>query len=319
MVEAGHGLSGAILALVLPLILMSVFSLFSIRKSLVLPAIAQYATEIKILLAFGGFALLAGSLELVQTYVDSLMIGYFMTDVDVGLYAVAIVFGQALQLPSLAIQMVTKPMIATYWGRGEIDNIENLVNNIMKLVAAFIIPVGFALAFLSHSIITLIFGADYTSATLPLQILLIGSVCFGIITSVGSALSSTAYVTMIFKISGITMVTNIVLNLLLIPRLGITGAATATSTSFMIASLLNLYFMQHLIRIKIHWDWFGRFFCFAIILAGATYGLGLVVNHYICVFIAIIIFILILLKYFIKGGDLSIIRKMIPVGKGRHR
>jgi len=307
----GYGIRGAVFAIVLSIIIMSLFSLFSIRRSLVRPALEQYAPAIKILLAFGGYVVLANGMGLIQTYTDSIMLGYFMTDVDVGLYAVAVVIAYAMRLPSQAIQTITNPTIATYWRRGEVDKIEDLINRIMKYTAAFIIPVGFLVGFFGHEIITLIFGAEFTPAVLPLQILLIGAVFGAIQASVGTALSSTAYVNMVFNLTGITVVANIILNLLLIPRLGITGAAIATSTSMIIAVLLHLYFTQRLIRIKIYWSWFAKLFAFTALLVGATYGLGLIVNHYICVPIAVIILIIVLLKYFFTREDLRLLRKII--------
>lgn len=311
----GYGLSGAVFSLVLPVILLSLFSLFSIRKSLTRPTLTQYAPAIKMLLAFGGYVVLANGIGLIQTYTDSIMLGYFMTDADVGIYAVAIVLAQALWLPSSAIQMITTPTIATYWGRNEIDNIEGLINRIMKYTAAFIIPVGFVVGFFSHEIITLIFGAEFAPAALPLQILVIGAVFGAMVVSVGTALSSTVHVSKLFKLGGIIMVANIVLNLILIPRLGITGAAIATSTSRIIGVALHIYLIQRLIGITIHWQWFAKLLSFTALLAGATYGLGLVVNHYICIPVALIILVAVLLKYFITREDLTLIRGIIPWGK----
>jgi O-antigen/teichoic acid export membrane protein len=319
LVSWGYGPRGAVLSFVLPIILMSLFSLFSIRKSLAKPKLEYCTPAIKILLVFGGYVVLANSMGLIQTYTDSIMLGYFMTEIDVGIYAVAILLAQAIRLPSQAIQMITSPTIATHWGKNEVDNIENLINKAMKYTAIFIIPVGFLAAFLAHEIITLIFGAEFVPAVFPLQILVIGTVIVAIQSSVGGALSSTAYVSMVFKLSGVTMVANIILNLLLIPRLGITGAAIATSTAMIIDVLLHLYFIQRLIGVRIHWKWFASLLTFTALLAAATYGSGLIVSHYIGITIAFIILIVILLKYFVTREDIAQIRKIIPSGNSRDK
>ncbi|MFC1862141.1 flippase [Chloroflexota bacterium] len=317
LILTGYGLTGAVTALVLPVILLSSFSLLSIRKSLVRPSLAQYRPAIKLLLAFGGFVVLASSIQTIRTYTDSIMLGYFMTRVDVGLYAVAIILAQAIRLPSQALQMITSPTIATYWGKGEIDRIEDLINRIMKYTVVFIIPVGFLVAFLSPQIIVLIFGAEFLTATFPLQILLIGTVFGAIAASVGSALSSTAYVGMVFKLSGITMVTNIILNLLLIPHLGITGAAIAASISTIIAFLLHLYFIQRLIGVRIYWGWFARVLGFALLLAVANYFLSQIVSVYICVSISLAIFIIVALRYFLSANDLTFFRQILRSCRNR--
>lgn len=313
LVLLGYGLVGAIVALLSSTILVSLFALFSIRKSLVKPK--QYAPAIKMLLIFGGYLVLASSIELVQLYTDSFMIGYFMTETDVGYYSAAITLSAAIHIVPRAVSMITNPTIATYWGKGEVDKIADLVNRVMKYTASLFIPLGFVIAFLSQPIIALIFGAEFRPAILPLQILVIRSVCGGIVTSVGTALSSTAYVSMVFKLSGVMAVINIILNLLLIPRWGITGAAIATALSSLVDVALLIYFIQRLIGIKIHLKWFARLFTFTIVLAAATYGLGLVVSYYICVPIAVIVLILVLVKYFFTREDLAVIRRIIPWGK----
>ncbi|MCK4388537.1 MAG: flippase, partial [Dehalococcoidia bacterium] len=199
----GYGLSGAVFAFVLSVILMSLFSLFSIRSSLIGAKLKQYAPAIKMLLVFGGYVVLASAIGMVQTSADSIMIGYFMTETDVGYYAVAVVLSHAMWMIPRAVSMITTPTMSTYHGRGKIDSIEDLVNKIMKYTAAFLIPVGFVIAFLSRPIITLIFGKAFAPATLPLQLLLVGAVCYGVIASVGTALSSTGHVDMLFKLTSI--------------------------------------------------------------------------------------------------------------------
>lgn len=311
LVLCGYGPRGAVLSFVLPIVLMSLFSLFSIRKSLAKPKLEYCKPAIKMLLAFGGYVILANSVDRIQAYSDSIMLGYFMKEIDVGIYAVAILLSQAIRLPSQAIQMITSPTIATHWGNGNIDNIEKLINKAIKYTAVFIVPVSFLVVFLAREIITLIFSVEFVPAVFPFQILVIGAVVGAIQASVGGALSSTAYVSMIFKISGITSVANVILNLLLIPRLGITGAAIATSTSMVVGVLLHLYFTQRLIGVRIHWGWFAKLFAFTALLAAATYGLGLVVNHYLAICLGIIGLIAVLLTRFITKEDIHLMRRIL--------
>lgn len=311
LVLLGYGVSGAVVALVLPIILVSLFSLFSIRKTLVKPATQQYLAAAKMLLVFGAYAALGNSIDMVRTYTDSVMIGYFMNATEVGYYAVAVMLSQAISLAPSAVQTVTTPMISTYHGRGEIDRIDNLINRIMKYTAIFLIPICFMAGFLGREIIWLFFGKSFILVTLPLQILLIGSVCDGIFNSVGATLSSTGHPDILFKLSGTSALVNVVLNILLIPRLGITGAAIATSTSMVVGVLLHLYFTQRLIGVRIHWGWFAKLFAFTALLAAATYGLGLVVNHYLAICLGIIGLIAVLLTRFITKEDIHLMRRIL--------
>ena len=122
LVLLGYGLSGVVFAFVASVILMSLFSLFSIRSSLARSKLKQYAPVIKTLLVFGGYVVLASAINMVQTSADSIMIGYFMTDTNVGYYAVAVVFFRAMWMIPQAVSMITTPRISAYHGRGEIDH-----------------------------------------------------------------------------------------------------------------------------------------------------------------------------------------------------
>ncbi len=315
LVIIGYGLIGAVFALVVSIVLTSLISVFIIRKSLTIPGTLQFPQLVKMLTIFGVYVVLANGIDLINANAGNVILGYFMTDVDVGLYGTAITLFSVIRQPAAAIQTITSSTIATYWGRGEIEKIENLVNKVMKYVAAVMIPIGFVAVFFAREIITIIFGAEYAAAALPFQILVVGAVIGAIQASVGTVLSSTAYVNMIFKLGGIAVVANTMLNWLLVPRLGMSGAAIGTTVSILVVVLLNLYFAQRLVRIRIDWAWFGKLFGFTALLGGATWGLSLIINHYICIVIALGIFLVVLLKYFITREDLRIVIGAMPLLK----
>ncbi|MBT4512984.1 MAG: flippase [Chloroflexi bacterium] len=308
LVLLGCGLTGAVVGLVVPICICSLFSLFAIRTSLGKTTFEQYIPVTRTLLVFGVYVALTNGIGMLWGNMDSLMIGGFLSEEAVGLYAVAFLLSQVIQIPSLAIQIITTPTIATYWGKGDVGQIENMVNRMMKTVAIFIIPIVFLMVFLSHEIITLLFGEKFTPAVLPFQILLIGGVFAAILTTVGGTLSSTGYVKVLFKLSIAGLVLNMVFNLLLIPPFGITGAAIATSTSTTLAVMFVFYLWQRLLNIRIHWEWFAKLFTFAALLMGTTYGLGIIVNSYVCILISFIVLVVTLLKYFVTKEDLRLIK-----------
>ena len=271
----------------------------------------EWLPAIKMLLAFGFYVVLANSIGTIQIYADSTLLGYFMKDADVGLYAVAGVLVLAVRLPPQAVQVITGPMIALYWGKNEIGKIEYLINKCMNYSAFYAISVAFVLGFLSHDLIVLFFGKDFVAAAFPFQILLVGAVFPAIGTSIGTALASTAYVKITFRIAGIAALLNIILNIILIPKFNIIGAALATSTTMTISSLIHLYFIQRLIGIRINWIWFAKLFGFTVIIAAGTYGIGKIFNLYACTLLALIILITVMLRYFMISEDRKQIRKIL--------
>lgn len=310
-ISRGLGISYAVLALVLPLIFISLISLAFVRKSISGFKIAGSSVVVKMLLAFGFYVVLANGMGTILTYTDSLLLGHFMTEIDVGYYTVAIILVQMVALPPSAVQSISGPMIASYWGKNQKENIGILINRCMKYAAFYAILVALVIGFLSRDLIVILFDNNFITAALPLQILLVGAAFNAIQASIGSALSSTAYVKIIFKLTGITVLLNIILNIILIPHFGITGAALATSSSIAASAILQLYFTQRLIGIKIYWLWFARLFGFSIIIAAAAYGVGKFVNPYVCTVLAILILFLGILKFFVDREDRKQIMQII--------
>ena len=307
----GQDIKYAVVSLIIPVALLSLIGLFLIRESLSRINVAEYSMTIKMLLAFGLFVVLGNGMIAIQTYSDSILLGYFMKDVDVGLYAVAVTLILAVRLPPQAIQVITGPIIALYWGKNEIDKIGDLANRCIKYTAFYALPCTLVLGFLSYDLMKLFFGKDFIDAAFPFQILLVGVVFGAMQTSIGSALASTAYVKKQFMITGITVLSGIILYILLIPPFGITGAAVAASTTMTISALVKLYFSQRLIRIRIDWIWIVKLFGFAAILAVITLMLAKILNLYACTLLDLVILITVMQRYFINDEDRKQIKKFL--------
>lgn len=311
LVAIGYGVPGAMIALVVPIALTSVISLYPIRGYISKPDFRQHGALIKALMVFGLYVVMANVISTTQGQIDIVMLGYFMTETEVGHYATALIVAMGMRLPSSAIQMVTGPTIASYWGNGDVQSIERLMNRVMKLTAVLMLPIVFVLAFFASELSAAVFGGDFSLSGLPLRILLVGVLVGSVQASVGTALSSTAFVNALFKLGGLTLIFSVAMNGFLIPFLGVEGAAIANSATTVVAVLLSLYITQRLIKIKLAWSWFARLSLFSVGLAGATYAAGLVISPYICVSVAIGILVLVLLKYFVPSEDLAVVHFLI--------
>ncbi len=315
LVVAGHGLEGAAWGLVLPVVAMSLVSVFLVRGSLVRPGPSSFGAGARVLLGFGGFVVLANGIGFLQTYTDSVMIGYFMTDSDVGIYAVAVTLSQAILLPSQALQMITGPTMSTLWGRGDRAGIEKVMNETLKLTAAFIIPAAFVVVMAAPDILKLIFKEPFVSAAGSLRLLVIGCGILAIWASVSSALSSTAYVRVVFILSGASWLLNIVLNSILVPRVGINGAAAATAAAMVAGVLLQAYSTQRLVGVRFQLRWFLGISLVTVALGGGCYALAGLVNPYACLAIFLVAFGLVYGRFFLGPEQLQMVRDLVRRGR----
>jgi O-antigen/teichoic acid export membrane protein len=234
---------GAVLGFVIPTIVVGLFSLIFARNLFVTPT-KLTVTVLKEISWFGFYVVLANSIGMINTQIDSLMIGYFMEEIDVGYYAVAIMLVQGVILLPQAVQAVTTPSIATYYGKGDFNNIQQLIKNTMLRMSAAIGCIALILAIFGKFLISLVFTDEFLPAYLPMLILLIGYSIYAAYASIGGCLASVGKVQMLFRIDAICAGLNTLLNIVLVPRFGLLGAASATSIALIFTALTNLYYIR---------------------------------------------------------------------------
>ncbi|HWR24771.1 MAG TPA: flippase, partial [Methanosarcina sp.] len=245
------GVEGAIVGLVIPTIVMGILSLYYVKGNFVFH-LGLLKGVFKDLSSFGFYVVLANSLGVINTQIDSLMIGYFMSETDVGYYAIAAIFMQGVILIPSAVQRITTPAIATYYGKKDYYSIEKTIKSTMLKTFELTLLISFCIAIFGKFIIIFLFK-DFLPAYTPMLILLTGYTVYSVLISVGGALSSVGAVKITFKISLICTFINALLNVLLIPQYGLIGASIATSISLIVTSAFQLYFIKRYVLKNKSW------------------------------------------------------------------
>ena len=235
--------TGAVFGFVLPTIVMGPLALGCIKNFFKVPS-KLFNTVLRELSWFGFYVVLTNSIGMILSQTDSLLIGHFMDETEVGYYAVAVILVQGITLLPQAVQRVTSPAIAAYHGKGEYENIKKLIRNTMLKTSLITIFFSVLLAIFGRFFIELLFTKEFLPAYPPMLILLVGNAIHTLTISVGGALSSIGKVNIIFRISALCALINILLNVILIPKFGIIGAASATSISLVITVIVVLFFFR---------------------------------------------------------------------------
>ena len=98
--------------------------------------------------------------------------------------------------------------------------------------------------------INLFYARGYLPAYLPLVILSFGQLINIGAGSVGNVLNMTGYQNDTVKGQVIAAIPSLVLNILLVPKYGLNGAAVATAGSFLIWNMVLLYFVKKRTKLK---------------------------------------------------------------------
>ena len=256
LIYFGFGAAGAVVGVVLSTAVSCMF-LILISRSYFEITFHNYVLITKKILSFGAQIVGADAINMINYQADVILIGYFLTAKDVGYYAVAVGLSRLIWLIPQAVQKITYPATSEYWTKNNHISLQMMIDKSMKYTSFILLPVGVGLGFFAKEIIILIFGTEFIFAVLPVQILIVGTVIFGLVKAIGGSLSGIGRVDINLKVTGFGAMTNIVLNFLLIPTYGIAGAAIATITSFIIIAILFIYLTTSIMQIKIDLRWYG--------------------------------------------------------------
>lgn len=184
---------------------------------------------------------ITGISGLAYTYTDSIMLSLMQGDEVVGWYSAAYRLTLVLLVIPTVINQSIFPSMSRFYISSQ-NSLRSMCEVYCTLMLIIGIPIGVGTTILADKIILLIYGGEYAPSVTVLQTL-IWSV---VITFTGAAFvklfESTNKQIIITKISGICLVVNIILNLLLIPKFSYTGASVATViTEFILVGSIFVY------------------------------------------------------------------------------
>lgn len=189
---------------------------------------------------------LVGSTVLVDLMnnLDTLLIGALAASADVGQYNVAFVLGQTMLLFLQTLGFMYVPEVSELHANNQMEQASMVYRAITKWILFISIPFIFTAIAFPKYIVTFIYSDQYAIASTPFLILSAGFVTHILNGPNHSTLTAFGDTRQIFFFDAVTMILNIALNILFIPRFGITGAATATTISYIIRNTAMSWYLN---------------------------------------------------------------------------
>jgi O-antigen/teichoic acid export membrane protein len=178
---------------------------------------------------------LANMVQFLNYRLDIFFVGYFVGVNGVGLYSLAVGIAQLLWLVSGAISQVLFPNIAA--SSEDRVSVSQRTTRMSRLSLWLSIFLSGGLASGGDMLLPLIFGTAFRESVPALMWLLPGVTIFSIANVIGSYLAGIGKPHLNFLAALIGLVVTIALDVVLIPSLGIVGAAIASSTSYLATTL----------------------------------------------------------------------------------
>lgn len=174
---------------------------------------------------------------------DIVMIGAITGTEAAGFYSVAARIAELVVFGLTAVNTIAASIISQLYSTGQHGELQRIVSLAAKGVFLTVVPVAVIIVLFGKTILGL-FGPGFTVAYVPLVILLTGQTVNAMAGSVGFLMTMTGHEKQAAWIIGTGAAANIALNAVLIPLLGILGAAIATASTTVLWNVAMLIFVR---------------------------------------------------------------------------
>ncbi len=174
--------------------------------------------------------LITNSVHVISSRADILMLGVLATPEDVGVYSVVTRAADLIMFVLIPINRVLGPVASRFYAEGAMDRLQKIVTKSARILLLLSLPIALGFITLGYWFLML-YGTEYTQGSTALAILSTGQLINVAMGSVGLLLNMTDNERYVASAIGAGATLNIILNLILIPKWGIEGAAFATASS----------------------------------------------------------------------------------------
>jgi len=211
--------------------------------------LGEVKNQIKPLFVFSLPLMVSESLWRLMKQTDNFVIGYFHPSELIGVYDASFLIARIIFFIPIAFSYLFLPQFTTLYSQDSPERTEfyQLVTQWMLLLIG---PLYISIAVAPELILETVYGSEYKLGEIPLFVLSTGYVVhivFGLNIEALTAIGETKQI-MIGNLLGFLF--NIVLNLILVPKYGMEGAAVASTTTFVV---INGFFAYQLYnKVAVH-------------------------------------------------------------------
>jgi len=212
--------------------------------------------HIKSLSTFSFWLFLSASGMQVFSYADTVLIGYYLENADIGVYRIMLQFAGISAITTSALRMTLWPKVSSWGKKGEFKSIEHSLSRAFTYSLILAVPVLAGGWLLGDRLIYFFYGPEFTVGYTTFVILLIAQVVNIFNYFFTTYLNALNRVKDSFKVTMVGALANILMNILLIPLMGITGAALATLLTMSLNAIFAHRILSQVMRIRIEFDSF---------------------------------------------------------------
>ena len=193
--------------------------------------------------------LLIAGMHIILKRTDIVMIGAILGSDDAGIYSAASRISDLVVFGLMAINSILAPMISELYHSGRKQELQRIITLAARAIFVFTLSASVILVVFGKHVLTF-FGREFAVAFVPLLILLSGQLVNALAGSVGYLMIMTGHQNQAGAIIAVSAAVNIILNALLIPLMGLVGAAISTAFTMVLWNITMLVYVQRRLGIN---------------------------------------------------------------------
>jgi O-antigen/teichoic acid export membrane protein len=304
LVLNGYGLFSILLS-VLAIRLIIFFALFFLIKSQI-GIKKPHFSRIKEYLSFGLPTVPSNIAGWIVASSDRYVIGYFLGVASVGVYSAGYVIGSIPYMVAVVLGLVLTPALSKLYDEGRMNEVKTHLSYSLKYLLALAIPFVFGAAILAKPVLSMFSTSEIAAeGYFIVPLVALGTLFVAVYVVIAHILILVKRTKVIGATWILCALINLGLNILVVPRIGILGAAISTLISYALALGITVYYSLKEIRFNIEWSFILKSLIASIIMSLVVWKMdsAAVSNVILTVSVGIIVYAaaLVLFKGFKRG------------------
>jgi O-antigen/teichoic acid export membrane protein len=201
--------------------------------------------------------------------IDLIFVKAIMKDnLSTGLYTAAVNLARIPMLIVLPVSIVIFPSIVKTVADNDRERAAAQVNRMLRYLVLFLVPFAVMLSATSHELTSLVYGQIYSGAAAAFGILIFGLTFIAVSIIMNTVILAVCDLNKVIFFNIVLVFINIALNVLLINKFGITGAAIATTATGLIGCAFSIIYVFADFPFSVKWKSFIN-----IILSSSVVGI----------------------------------------------
>ena len=226
-------------------------------------------------------------------YVNSrYFITHFLELSDTGIYSSSALLASVIIIFYAPVAYVLLPTLSRAWEQGRFFEVKSYLEYSIRLFLTLAIPAAVGIAMLSQPLLRFFTTSDFLAGRELVLLIAIGTIFYGIY-------QITMYIFLLAKkthwlplmVSG-AVATSALLNFLLVPRMGIIGAATADITSYLVLAVTMITVSRRIFSFRIDFWYLAKVTGATLVMAVCLHYLN--INNMASILLAIPVSIVVL-------------------------